>query len=603
MVFSVGSFGFLAHPLLRTVNPQNTTGNYGIQDTRLGLQWVKDNIAAFGGNPNDVTIGGTSAGGGAVCMHLVSPLSAGLFHKAVIESGFCTNIPLPFATGYARAEVVMNTLGCNTGTDAEKLACLYAAPAASIVAATTTRDSNPTQDYYELMDTPINLVRQNKFNRVPLLIGNTLNESTIAWCAQPEQTPERFAANIRTSYPNNATLILEAYTLDLFPTANSARAAIDGDFSFTCPAKSFEDAYSEKVAETYVFHYNHAPRYPSPGGSVECMGAGHTFNIYFLFPSYYTYRMVVPQDPSTPLWTPEETVMANRMRTAWINFIKTGVPTLDPSQGIVWPQYTFAEGRFMAIDFDFYVGTHYHNAFCPAFAIPSPDLSCEESISIQQTETNSWVSNSVRYFQQSVSVTTGALPLYAAELVIRFPGSDVQVGAVLQSFWGVTRNEQGLFKINDWRLESGKAVPPHTTLTFGYISSGSAAIVSVGVTSCVKPALNCEVSASLNLQSSYTSNGRFFQVYNFLFANQGPANTESVSVKLDLPTGAYPTQAWNLQTSQSQEQVIATGTVTYTAPVWGLGAQQSSSSSGFILSSPVANAPAPAFTVLSSQCA
>lgn len=417
-------------------------------------------------------------------MHLVSPLSAGLFHKAIIESGFCTNIPIPFATGHSRAEAVMANLGCNNGTDAEKIACLYAANASRIVAATTTRDSNPTQDYYELLETPISLVKKNQFNHVPLLIGNTLNESSVAYCASATLTPAQFVDNVQRVYPGNSAAILEAYDLDLWPNPTAAQIAVDSDVAFVCPAKSFEDAYSEKISDTYVFHFNHPPRYPSPGGSVACMGASHTFNIYFLFPSYYIYRMTVPYNTSTPLWTPEDTILANRMRTAWINFIQTGTPTLDPAQDIQWPKYNFTEGRFLAIDFDFYVGTHYQNDFCPVWGIPSPDLSCEDSITIIQTENTSWVNNGLTYTQQLVNVTTGDHAIDALELVIRFPGSDIQVGAVLESYWGVTRNDQGLFELNDYNLQNGLTFPAHTSFIFGYISTGSAAIVSVGIASC-----------------------------------------------------------------------------------------------------------------------
>jgi para-nitrobenzyl esterase len=86
MNYRMGRFGFFAHPALKTEAPDDLRGNYAYMDQRAALQWVQRNIAAFGGDPKAVTIFGESAGGGSVMVHLTSPLSHGLFHRAMMQS-------------------------------------------------------------------------------------------------------------------------------------------------------------------------------------------------------------------------------------------------------------------------------------------------------------------------------------------------------------------------------------------------------------------------------------------------------------------------------------------------------------------------------------
>ncbi len=88
MNYRLGPFGFLAHPSLAET-PDGPSGNYAMRDQQLALEWVRDHIASFGGNPDDVTLFGESAGGISVCLHLAMPSSAGLFHKAISQSGLC----------------------------------------------------------------------------------------------------------------------------------------------------------------------------------------------------------------------------------------------------------------------------------------------------------------------------------------------------------------------------------------------------------------------------------------------------------------------------------------------------------------------------------
>lgn len=599
--YRLGPLGFLAHPLLRNLNSLNTTGNYAVQDQRLGMEWVKNNIRAFGGNPDDVTIGGTSAGAGSVCLHLVSPRSQQYFKKVIMESAAsCTGIPLNMNTAYSRGEQFFANLRCNNGTDEQKLACLYAATPAQILAASTS--GNPVQDTYELMESPLALVNKNQFKKVPLIMGTQANESAPNYCGNPITTEAQFRAAVTQRYPSNAAVLLATYNVSNYPTATAAGNAVDSDTAFICPSKSFEDAFSAKHPDIWVYNFDEYPFYATGGiGTRECLGASHTFNLGYTFPSFYISRL--PQNPlPSPILTPAEETLAYKWRKTQAQFIKTGSPQVAEI-GRVWPRYTFEEGHFLNVDLgDWWVGTHFKNDYCPAWGVPSSDTTCEKSISISQIRTGGWGSGANTHNQYTVYVTTGDLPVYAIDLIIRFnviPFTNGPFGSVV-SYSGVTRNALGLYTLMDWRLQSNRAVPPHTTLTFQYTAkSEGSAVISAGTARCE---IDCHVAASLTQDGAWPAGNRFEQSYDFAFTNQGTGYTDTITVTLTLPAGSYPTQAWNLQTSQSQADILATGTVTYTAPVWGLQPGQTATSSGFILSSPVANAPMPTFSVTGTTC-
>ena len=123
--YRLGQFGFMAHPLLTA--EQGESGNYGLLDQQEALRWVQRNIAAFGGDPARVTIGGESAGAWSVCTHLVSPGSRGLFAQAVMQSGSCPS--------RSQAEAEKNGVGVATALDCPTVECLRAASVADLLEA------------------------------------------------------------------------------------------------------------------------------------------------------------------------------------------------------------------------------------------------------------------------------------------------------------------------------------------------------------------------------------------------------------------------------------------------------------------------------------
>src|SRR6266852_5987883 len=170
--YRLGVLGFLAHPALTAESPDHASGNYGLMDQQAALRWVQRNIARFGGDPRRVTIFGESAGGLSVHSHLASPLSAGLFHHAIVESGAYALTQPSLAAAEAQGTAVARAAGCS----AQTASCLRAAPVATLLAALTVPTVVPDVDGKVLTQTIQAAFTSGSFNRVPVIEGSNHDE-------------------------------------------------------------------------------------------------------------------------------------------------------------------------------------------------------------------------------------------------------------------------------------------------------------------------------------------------------------------------------------------------------------------------------------------
>lgn len=170
--YRLGLFGFLAARELRSLDPKGGTGNYGILDQRLAMEWVRDNIHAFGGDPSRVFIVGQSAGANSVSQHLVRPRSWGLFSSAGLESGaFYNGLDEPTVDSQKDQFLrVLRRVGC---TERDAVSCLTNAPALMLLNASIAEGSwNPVIDGVDLVDAGVRLAMQGQVAKVPVLVGS-----------------------------------------------------------------------------------------------------------------------------------------------------------------------------------------------------------------------------------------------------------------------------------------------------------------------------------------------------------------------------------------------------------------------------------------------
>ena len=349
--YRLNLFGFLAHPALVTKGQPG--GNYGIMDMQAVLRWVQRNIASFGGDPGNVTVGGQSAGGGAAAANVVSPGAKGLMHRAIFQSGGYT----PFATKATaedRGKKFAAAAGCTTG---DVVKCLRALPAAKIAAlagtasATSPLVGGPFVDGQIIPRQMIDAVRSGSFNQMPVMIGTTRDEGNftngIIQYFKPSRaalTEADYRAYLQRTYGGNAgpgggppaypkgtvDQVLAHYPVNK-PGAQMAWDAAHSDVQ-ACRGQYVAGALSPQVpVYMYLFDDRTAPSYfPKMPGYQPL--AYHTADIAYLFTGYHGGPEGVPIKLNAV-----QGKLSDRLVDAWANFARAGNP--NGSGDAPWPRW------------------------------------------------------------------------------------------------------------------------------------------------------------------------------------------------------------------------------------------------------------------------
>jgi para-nitrobenzyl esterase len=344
VAYRLGAFGYLAHPELSHESGKGS-GTYGVQDMIAGLQWVKTNIAKFGGDPNRVTIFGESAGGIAVSMLTASPAAKGLFQRAISESGGNfgparyaneggVNMPaLPVAEKAGQdflAKVGVSDIKAARDVPADKI---QAAQGGGLLGGFW-----PVFDGHVLPGDQYELYQAGRFNDTPVLIGTNSDEGALF--AQPGMTTARFESSIREGYGARADVIFGAY-----PHATDAEAArstnnIFRESAFAWPTWAWAMLQSQKgKGKAYVYYFDHrTPQSPN--------GSGHGSEIAFVFQNLGSPGGAALGLQGPP--RPEDIAMSELMSSYWVNFAKSGDPN---GAGLpAWPAFTPAAQNAMFFD-------------------------------------------------------------------------------------------------------------------------------------------------------------------------------------------------------------------------------------------------------------
>lgn len=348
--YRLSALGFLAHPALTAEDTAtHASGNYGLMDQNAALNWVRQNIAAFGGDPANVTITGGSAGGLSVFTHMVSPMSAGLFAKAAPQSGGFSRIQATLAQSEVAGVAFGTPWNCNgAGTNVEVAACLRALPAATTLAGALPPPQSgignlpawlPIVDGNFLTTSTSTAFSAGNFNKVPLMTGVVEDEGTFFVSAVFGQNPITTVTYEPVGIQGYLGLANPSAVSALYPTAsyaspNQALARVYGDYRVTCGV--LQDTHNiagalPAGAKAYVYQFSEKTPYQDatslasrlPPNNTITYGAFHSSDVPYWF----------DQMKTNP--TAAQLQLAQTMSKAIANFAKTG----DPNTTGAFPQW------------------------------------------------------------------------------------------------------------------------------------------------------------------------------------------------------------------------------------------------------------------------
>ncbi|MCX7825514.1 MAG: carboxylesterase family protein, partial [Verrucomicrobiae bacterium] len=324
--YRLGPFGYFAHPLLSKESPQGVSGNYGHLDQIAALQWVRNNIAAFGGDPGCVTIFGESAGAMSVCRLMISPQAKGLFHRAIAQSGGAhgRNRHLREKRGLlppmeTEGERIAAKLGCDKADN--PLAALRAKSAQELLNASMPAQGlygrglkfGPIVDGWTIPEDPGEMFAAGKQHDVPFLVGSNADEGTLFISQMPVQRVMGYKLAVRGVFGRHAEEALRLLPCGSDADVKAAFSRFTTVTAFVGPARMLVKAMGAKQSPAFLYHFTRV----SPSLKRSGLGATHAAEIPYVFG---TLR---------PTAVEKDRELSKVMSACWVRFAKTGDPNGD----------------------------------------------------------------------------------------------------------------------------------------------------------------------------------------------------------------------------------------------------------------------------------
>ncbi len=328
--YRVGVFGFMAHPELSKESGHNTSGNYGFLDQMEALRWIKKNIAAFGGDPNNVTIAGQSAGSFSVNALVASPLAKGLFHKAIAQSGglLSNRLSKNLADSEKQGLVLMQKANATSIADLRKKS---ATEIWSISNEKGIDRFGTTFDGYVLPENVLQHFEKGLHNDVPLLTGWVTGDGALMGPANT--TFDKFKKDAQANYGHNSDEFLKIFAVTNDDEAKAAQTKL-GLFQFAALPSHLWAGFNKKH-KSYLYQFSHVPpdkpNFPN-------YGAFHTSEVPYALHTLWKWNRT---------WQQTDLDLEKKMSDYWVNFAKTGNPN---GAGLPeWKTYDKHSGNIMEL--------------------------------------------------------------------------------------------------------------------------------------------------------------------------------------------------------------------------------------------------------------
>lgn len=359
--YRLGALGFMALAELSKESSWAASGNYGLLDQIAALEWVRKNIAAFGGDPSKVMVFGESAGAIDTITLTASPLTKGLFHAALAQSGAATSTPL--ATAEMAAATRVDATSC--GNAADRLACLRGKTSNEILGdfpatvniggvsvGNAAGNYGPVIDGHVLPKATAAIFAAGEHNHIPFAIG-TNSEELAAALTVKVTTEAEYQAVINQNFGTVAPDVLAAYPVADYASPQDALVAVYSDMRFTCPTRILASSISKTQNEA-VYRYYFTRRAKTPQGEKP---AQHAIELLYVF---HTLTDI-------PLYNPaaEDLALSNAMMGYWGRFGATGDP--NGNAAVPWPKYDAVKDSYLEFGTTIQSGEGVRTAQCDAW--------------------------------------------------------------------------------------------------------------------------------------------------------------------------------------------------------------------------------------------
>ena len=358
--YRLGLLGYFGHPALDAEG--HDFGNYGLMDQQAALRWVQRNIAAFGGDPGNVTVGGQSAGSTSTAALVISPASAGLFHRAIFESGpFLTVAPRELAE--QRGSKFADAAGCGEEVNGAAAACLRKLSVQKILSLQGTASGNGPYVNGLMVDGKVLPIpgdtawTTGKFNHMPIMNGSVADEGAFAASIDElffgPMSAEKYGDLVKSTYggpagpgagppnyPEGTPAAVLANTRSVHTRPRETPGPPSAPMRTSAGIRSSISRVSQFVPlYVYEFSDRNAPWYFPKVSFAH--GAAHTIDIQFLFTDWHGGPLGIQHQ-----LTPQERVLSKQLVAAWTNFMYPGNPNLNGDAP--WPRYTAGSPAYLS---------------------------------------------------------------------------------------------------------------------------------------------------------------------------------------------------------------------------------------------------------------
>jgi len=321
--YRVGMFGFLAHPALTAESPHGTSGNYGLLDQIAGLEWVRDNIANFGGDPDRVTLFGVSAGAASIALLMTSPLAQGLFAQVILQSPGVFRPLAPLADAERAGAALDDDIASLRALSADALLDLQKRLEPAVRSLTRPRILRPICDGHVVPTDDSVSFRAGRFAHVPTIIGSMADEGSNAVAAWPIRTLEAYRSLLESDFGTSMHLAAAHYPVASDADILARLGELFGDTQFTYGVDALTDVLARSGVPVWRYAFTrHRPGKGAPRHSEEV--------------SYVFDRPdLAPRGDDDHRFDGTDEALASAIHDAWVRFARDGAP--GAIESVDWP--------------------------------------------------------------------------------------------------------------------------------------------------------------------------------------------------------------------------------------------------------------------------